>query len=307
MKSRVLSELRPYLIAFVSSAVPALIFTLLVRLCFMNEVFLRTLFTLLAWLGGAAALLSPLIIALVRFSRLLYAPAAPKAPNAAAEPASAPIAPEPAASAPAAPEPAPAPIAPEPAPAAPDPKPTNPARPAVSRRQVTAHFLTGYCFLLLGGGVLLASVFLLLPAVDLIPLFLLLPAVDLIPLFGVSAQDILSAVYAFLSSEPVLYLELVLLLFSWAAFELLFLMALPAIGCTFPQGARVAVPVLAFLACTFFVFPYLTDNVLLPVLSLIASWSIPFAALLLFLAYAVCALLCFVLIDGSLRSPSNRR
>ena len=76
MKSRVLSELRPYLIAFVSSAVPALVFTLLVRLCFMNEVFLRTLFTLLAWLGGAAALLSPLIIALVRFSRLLYAPTA---------------------------------------------------------------------------------------------------------------------------------------------------------------------------------------------------------------------------------------
>ena len=295
MKSRVLSELRPYLIAFVSSAVPALIFTLLVRLCFMNEVFLRTLFTLLAWLGGAAALLSPLIIALVRFSRLLYAPAAPKAPNAAAEPASAPIAPEPAASAPAAPEPAPAPIAPEPAPAAPDPKPTNPARPAVSRRQVTAHFLTGYCFLLLGGGVLLASV------------FLLLPAVDLIPLFGVSAQDILSAVYAFLSSEPILYLELALILLAWAAFELLFLMALPAIGHTLPQGAHIAVPVLAFFACTFFAFPYVTENVLLPVLSLIASWSIPFAALLLFLAYAVCALLCFVLIDGSLRSPSNRR
>ena len=270
MKSRVLNELKPYLIAFVSSAVPALVFTLLVRLCFMNEVFLRTLFTLLALLGGAAALLSPLIIALVRFSRLLYAPAAPKAPNAAAEPASALNAPEP----------APAPIAPK------------PARPAVSRRQVTIHFLTGYCFLLLGVGVLLASV------------FSLLPAVDLIPLFGVSAQDILSAVYAFLSSEPVLYLELVLLLFSWAAFELLFLMALPAIGCTFPQGARVAVPVLAFLACTFFVFPYLTDNVLLPVLSLIASWSIPFAALLLFLAYAVCALLCFVLIDGSLRTSS---
>ena len=283
MKSRVLSELRPYLIAFVSSAVPALVFTLLVRLCFMNEVFLRTLFTLLAWLGGAAALLSPLIIALVRFSRLLYAPtAAPE--KAAAEPAPAPIAPEPAA--------APDPKSPKPAP---DPKPTNPARPAVSRRQVAAHFLTGYCFLLLGEGVLLASV------------FLLLPAVDLIPLFGVSAQDILSAVYAFLSSEPVLYLELVLLLLAWAAFELLFLMALPAIGCTFPQGARVAVPVLAFLACTFFVFPYLTDNVLLPVLSLIASWSIPFAAFLLFLAYAVCALLCFVLIDGSLRSHSNRR
>ena len=284
MKSRVLSELRPYLIAFVSSAVPALVFTLLVRLCFMNEVFLRTLFTLLAWLGGAAALLSPLIIALVRFSRLLYAPAAPKAPNAAAEPAPAPIAPEPAA--------APDPKSPKPAP---DPKPTNPARPAVSRRQVAAHFLTGYCFLLLGEGVLLASV------------FLLLPAVDLIPLFGVSAQDILSAVYAFLSSEPVLYLELVLLLLAWAVFELLFLMALPAIGYTLPQGARIAVPVLAFLACTFFVFPYLTDNVLLPVLSLIASWSIPFAALLLFLAYAVCALLCFVLIDGSLRSHSNRR
>ena len=283
MKSRVFTEIKPYLIAFVSSAVPALVFTLLVRLCFMNEVFLRTLFTLLAWLGGAAALLSPLIIALVRFSRLLYAPtAAPE--KAAAEPAPAPIAPEPAA--------APDPKSPKPAP---DPKPTNPARPAVSRRQVAAHFLTGYCFLLLGGGVLLASV------------FLLLPAVDLIPLFGVSAQDILSAVYAFLSSEPVLYLELVLLLLAWAAFELLFLMALPAIGCTFPQGARVAVPVLAFLACTFFVFPYLTDNVLLPVLSLIASWSIPFAALLLFLAYAVCALLCFVLIDGSLRSPSNRR
>ena len=282
MKSRVLSELRPYLIAFVSSAVPALVFTLLVRLCFMNEVFLRTLFTLLAWLGGAAALLSPLIIALVRFSRLLYAPAAPKAPNAAAEPAPAPIAPEPAA----APDPK------SPKPIAPDPKPTNPARPAVSRRQVAAHFLTGYCFLLLGGGILIASV------------FLLLPAVDLIPLFGVSAQDILSAVYAFLSSEPILYLELALILFAWAAFELLFLMALPAIGCTFPQGARVAVPVLAFLACTFFVFPYLTDNVLLPVLSLIASWSIPFAAFLLFLAYAVCALLCFVLIDGSLRTSS---
>ena len=62
MKSRVLSELRPYLIAFASSAVPALIFTLLVRLWLMNEVFLRTLFTLHAWLGGAAALLSPLII-----------------------------------------------------------------------------------------------------------------------------------------------------------------------------------------------------------------------------------------------------
>ena len=279
MKNRVFTEIKPYLIAFVSSAVPALVFTLLVRLCFMNEVFLRTLFTLLAWLGGAAALLSPLIIALVRFSRLLYAPAAPKAPNAAAEPAPAPAA-------------APDPKSPKPAP---DPKPTNPARPVISRRQVAAHFLTGYCFLLLGEGVLLASV------------FLLLPAVDLIPLFGVSAQDILSAVYAFLSSEPVLYLELVLLLLAWAAFELLFLMALPAIGCTFPQGARVAVPVLAFLACTFFVFPYLTDNVLLPVLSLIASWSIPFAALLLFLAYAVCALLCFVLIDGSLRSPSNRR
>ena len=283
MKSRVFTEIKPYLIAFVSSAVPALVFTLLVRLWLMNEVFLRTLFTLLAWLGGAAALLSPLIIALVRFSRLLYAPtAAPE--KAAAEPAPAPIAPEPAA--------APDPKSPKPAP---DPKPTNPARPVISRRQVAAHFLTGYCFLLLGGGVLLASV------------FLLLPAVDLIPLFGVSAQDILSAVYAFLSSEPILYLELALILFAWAAFELLFLMALPAIGCTFPQGARVAVPVLAFLACTFFVFPYLTDNVLLPVLSLIASWSIPFAAFLLFLAYAVCALLCFVLIDGSLRSPSNRR
>ena len=270
MKSRVLSELRPYLIAFVSSAVPALIFTLLVRLCFMNEVFLRTLFTLLAWLGGAAALLSPLIIALVRFSRLLYAPAAPKAPNAAAEPASAPIAPEP----------APAPIAPK------------PARPAVSRRQVAAHFLTGYCFLLLGGGVLLAS------------LFLLLPAVDLIPLFGVSAQDIFSAVYAFLSSEPILYLELALILLAWAAFELLFLMALPAIGHTLPQGAHIAVPVLAFFACTFFAFPYVTENVLLPLLSLVASWSVVFAAFLLFLAYAVCALLCFVLIDGSLRTSS---
>lgn len=282
MKSRVLSELRPYLIAFVSSAVPALVFTLLVRLCFMNEVFLRTLFTLLAWLGGAAALLSPLIIALVRFSRLLYAPAAPKAPNAAAEPAPAPIAPEPAA----APDPK------SPKPVAPDPKPTNPARPAVSRRQVAAHFLTGYCFLLLGGGILIASV------------FLLLPAVDLIPLFGVSAQDILSAVYAFLSSEPILYLELALILFAWAAFELLFLMALPALGHTLPQGAHIAVPVLAFFACTFFAFPYVTENVLLPLLSLVASWSIPFAAFLLFLAYAVCALLCFVLIDGSLRTSS---
>ena len=281
MKSRVLSELRPYLIAFVSSAVPALVFTLLVRLCFMNEVFLRTLFTLLAWLGGAAALLSPLIIALVRFSRLLYAPAAPKAPNAAAEPAPAPIAPEPAA--------APDPKSPKPAP---DPKPTNPARPVISRRQVAAHFLTGYCFLLLGEGVLLASV------------FLLLPAVDLIPLFGVSAQDILSAVYAFLSSEPILYLELALILFAWAAFELLFLMALPALGHTLPQGAHIAVPVLAFFACTFFAFPYVTENVLLPLLSLVASWSIPFAAFLLFLAYAVCALLCFVLIDGSLRTSS---
>ena len=278
MKSRVLNELKPYLIAFVSSAVPALVFTLFVRLWLMNEVFLRTLFTLLAWLGGAAALLSPLIIALVRFSRLLYAPAAPKAPNAAAEQASAPAAPETAPAQTSAPMPAPKSV-----------------RPLISRRQVTIHFLTGYCFLLLGVGVLLASV------------FSLLPAVDLIPLFGVSAQDILSAVYAFLSSEPVLYLELVLLLLAWAAFELLFLMALPAIGCTFPQGARVAVPILAFLACTFFVFPYLTDNVLLPVLSLIASWSIPFAAFLLFLAFAVCALLCFVLIDGSLRSPSNRR
>lgn len=280
MKSRVLVELRPYLIAFVSSAVPALVFTLLVRLCFMNEVFLRTLFTLLAWLGGAAALLSPLIIALVRFSRLLYAPtAAPE--KAAAEPAPAPIAPEPAA--------APDPKSPKPAP---DPKPTNPARPVISRRQVAAHFLTGYCFLLLGEGVLLASV------------FLLLPAVDLIPLFGVSAQDILSAVYAFLSSEPILYLELALILFAWAAFELLFLMALPALGHTLPQGARIAVPVLAFLACTFFIFPFLTDNVLLPVLSLIASWSVVFAAFLLFLAFAVCALLCFVLIDGSLRTSS---
>lgn len=283
MKSRVFTEIKPYLIAFVSSAVPALVFTLLVRLWLINEVFLRTLFTLLAWLGGAAALLSPLVIALVRFSRLLYAPtAAPE--KAAAKQASAPVAPEPAAAL--------DPKSPKPAP---DPKPINPARPVISRRQVATHFLTGYCFLLLGGGILIASV------------FLLLPAIDLIPLFGVSAQDILSAVYAFLSSEPVLYLELVLLLLAWAAFELLFLMALPAIGCTLQQGARVAVPVLAFLACTFFVFPYLTDNVLLPVLSLIASWSIPFAAFLLFLAYAVCALLCFVLIDGSLRSPSNRR
>ena len=291
MKSRVLTELRPYLIAFVSSAVPALVFTLLVRLCFMNEVFLRTLFTLLAWLGGAAALLSPLIIALVRFSRLLYAPAAPKAPNAAAEPASALNAPEPA-PAPIAPEPAAAPDPKSPKPVAPDPKPTNPARPVISRRQVAAHFLTGYCFLLLGGGVLLASV------------FLLLPAVDLIPLFGVSAQDILSAVYAFLSSEPILYLELALILFAWAAFELLFLMALPALGHTLPQGAHIAVPVLAFFACTFFAFPYVTENVLLPLLSLVASWSIVFAAFLLFLAFAVCALLCFVLIDGSLRTSS---
>lgn len=285
MKSRVLTEIKSYLIAFVSSAVPALVFTLLVRLWLMNEVFLRTLFTLLAMLGGAAALLSPLIIALVRFSRLLYAPAAPKVPNAAAEPTSAPAA---SASEPAAPSPASS------EPAAPKPSP-KPARPAVSRRQVTAHFLTGYCFLLLGGGVLLASV------------FSLLPAVDLIPLFGVSAQVIFSAVYAFLSSEPILYLELALILFAWAAFELLFLMALPAIGYTLPQGARIAVPVLAFLACTFFAFPYVTENVLLPLLSLIASWSVVFAALLLFLAYAVCALLCFVLIDGSLRSPSNRR
>ena len=280
MKSRVFTEIKPYLIAFVSSAVPALVFTLLVRLWLMNEVFLRTLFTLLAWLGGAAALLSPLIIALVRFSRLLYAPAAPKAPNAAAEPASALNAPEPAASAPASPESA-----------APKPSPQF-ARPAVSRRQVTAHFLTGYCFLLLGEGVLLASV------------FSLLPAVDLIPLFGVSAQDILSAVYAFLSSEPILYLELALILLAWAAFELLFLMALPAIGHTLPQGAHIAVPVLAFFACTFFAFPYVTENVLLPLLSLVASWSVVFAAFLLFLAYAVCALLCFVLIDGSLRTSS---
>ena len=288
--SRVLTEIKPYLIAFVSSAVPALVFTLLVRLWLMNEVFLRTLFTLLAWLGGAAALLSPLVIALVRFSRLLYAPTAPNG----AEQAPAPSAPAPASSEPAEPEPAsaaPSPASPEAAASAPMPAP-KPARPVVSRRQVTIHFLTGYCFLLLGVGVLLASV------------FLLLPAVDLIPLFGVSAQDILSAVYAFLSSEPVLYLELALILLAWAAFELLFLMALPAIGYTLPQGARVAVPVLAFLACTFFVFPFLTDNVLLPVLSLIASWSIPFAALLLFLAYAVCALLCFVLIDGSLRTSS---
>ena len=285
MKSRVLTEIRPYLVAFVSSAVPALVFTLLVRLWLMNEVFLGTLFTLFAWLGGAAALLSPLVIALVRFSRLLYAPTAQQAPNAAAEQATAPAA---SASEPAAPSPASSePAAPKPAPKA--------VRPAVSRRQVTIHFLTGYCFLLLGGGVLLASV------------FLLLPAVDLIPLFGVSAQDIFSAVYAFLSSEPVLYLELALILLAWAAFELLFLMALPAIGYTLPQGARIAVPVLAFLACTFFAFPYVTENVLLPVLSLVASWSIVFAALLLFLAYAVCALLCFVLIDGSLRSPSNRR
>lgn len=291
MKSRVLVEIRPYLIAFVSSAVPALVFTLLVRLCFMNEVFLRTLFTLLAWLGGAAALLSPLIIALVRFSRLLYAPAAPKAPNAAAEPASALNAPEPA-PAPIAPEPAAAPDPKSPKPVAPDPKPTNPARPVISRRQVAAHFLTGYCFLLLGGGILIASV------------FLLLPAVDLIPLFGVSAQDILSAVYAFLSSEPILYLELALILFAWAAFELLFLMALPALGHTLPQGAHIAVPVLAFFACTFFAFPYVTENVLLPLLSLVASWSVVFAAFLLFLAYAVCALLCFVLIDGSLRTSS---
>lgn len=274
MKSRVLVELRPYLIAFVSSAVPALVFTLLVRLCFMNEVFLRTLFTLLAWLGGAAALLSPLIIALVRFSRLLYAPtAAPE--KAAAEPASALNAPEPAPAQTPSPNPAP-----------------NSARLAVSRKQVTAHFFMGYCFLLLGEGVLLASV------------FLLLPAVDLIPLFGVSAQDILSAVYAFLSSEPILYLELALILLAWAAFELLFLMALPAIGHTLPQGAHIAVPVLAFFACTFFAFPYVTENVLLPLLSLVASWSIPFAAFLLFLAYAVCALLCFVLIDGSLRTSS---
>lgn len=280
MKSRVLVELRPYLIAFVSSAVPALVFTLLVRLCFMNEVFLRTLFTLLAWLGGAAALLSPLIIALVRFSRLLYAPAAPKAPKAAAEPASAPNAPEPAASAPASPESAAPKLSPQ------------FARSVISRRQVAAHFLTGYCFLLLGEGVLLASV------------FLLLPAVDLIPLFGVSAQDIFSAVYAFLSSEPVLYLELALILFAWAAFELLFLMALPALGHSLPQGAHIAVPVLAFFACTFFAFPYVTDNVLLPLLSLIASWSVVFAAFLLFLAFAVCALLCFVLIDGSLRTSS---
>lgn len=291
MKSCVLNEIKPYLIAFVASAVPALVFTLLVRLCFMNEVFLRTLFTLLAMLGGAAALLSPLIIALVRFSRLLYAPAAPKAPNAAAEPASALNAPEPA-PAPIAPEPAAAPDPKSPKPIAPDPKPTNPARPVISRRQVAAHFLTGYCFLLLGGGVLLASV------------FLLLPAVDLIPLFGVSAQDILSAVYAFLSSEPILYLELALILFAWAAFELLFLMALPALGHTLPQGAHIAVPVLAFFACTFFAFPYVTENVLLPLLSLVASWSVVFAAFLLFLAYAVCALLCFVLIDGSLRTSS---
>ena len=286
MKSRVLTELRPYLIAFVSSAVPALVFTLLVRLCFMNEIFLGTLFTLFAWLGGAAALLSPLVIALVRFSRLLYAPTAQQAPNAAAEQAPAPAAPETASA---------QTSAPMPAASAPDSKSPKAVLPAVSRRQVTIHFLTGYCFLLLGGGVLLASV------------FLLLPAVDLIPLFGVSAQDIFSAVYAFLSSEPVLYLELVLILLAWAAFELLFLMALPAIGYTLPQGARIAVPVLAFFACTFFVFPFLTDNVLLPLLSVIASWSIVFAALLLFLAYAVCALLCFVLIDGSLRSPSSRR
>ena len=274
MKSRVLTEIKPYLIAFVSSAVPALVFTLLVRLWLMNEVFLGTLFTLFAWLGGAAALLSPLVIALVRFSRLLYAPTAQQAPNAAAEQATAPAAPETAPAQTSAPK---------------------PVRPAVSRRQVTIHFLTGYCFLLLGGGVLLASV------------FSLLPAVDLIPLFGVSAQDIFSAVYAFLSSEPVLYLELALILLAWAAFELLFLMALPALGHTLPQGAHIAVPVLAFFACTFFAFPYVTENVLLPLLSVIASWSIVFAALLLFLAYAVCALLCFVLIDGSLRSSSSRR
>lgn len=284
MKSRVLSELRPYLIAFVSSAVPALVFTLLVRLWLSEAAFLRVLFMLLALLCGTAALLSPLIIALVRFSRLLYAPTAPNT----ADQAPAPFAPEPAAPSPASSEPADHATSVSPA----SPKPV---RPAVSRKQVAAHFLMGYCFLLLGGGVLLASV------------FLLLPAVDLIPLFGVSAQDIFSAVYAFLSSEPVLYLELVLLLFAWAAFELLFLMALPAIGCTFPQGARVAVPVLAFFACTFFVFPYLTANVLLPVFSLVASWSIVFAAFLLILAYAVCALLCFVLIDSSLRSPSSRR
>ena len=86
MKSRVLSELRPYLIAFVSSAVPALVFTLLVRLWLSEAAFLRVLFMLLALLCGTAALLSPLIIALVRFTRLLYAPTAPNSADQAPAP-----------------------------------------------------------------------------------------------------------------------------------------------------------------------------------------------------------------------------
>ena len=148
-----------------------------------------------------------------------------------------------------------------------------------------------------------ALVFVLLGAAVFLPCALaLLPLIDLMPVLGVSAEDILSVVYAYLSFEPILIFEAVLLLLLMLSFELAFLYFLCASGQHFPM-LRGAMPFLVYLFCTVVVFPLLTDYLLLPVFFYIGAWSMPFAGLaaVLFFGLVDAALLYFVYMTLSRR------
>ena len=146
--------------------------------------------------------------------------------------------------------------------------------PVSCRAQLALRFLLAFGFFVAGAVILLACT---LAVVQL---------VDLVSLVGASAEDIFSAVYGFLSSEPILVPEVVLLLLLMAVFDLAFLFAVCAMGQYMPVSRGVTVILLYFLM-TIVVFPALSNYLLLPVFLLIGNWSLPFAGLVGILFYAL--------------------
>lgn len=146
--------------------------------------------------------------------------------------------------------------------------------PVSCRVQLALRFLLCYLSFVLGAVVLIVC------TCSLVQL------VDLISLVGASWEDILSAVYGFLSSEPVLVLEVVVLLLLSGAFEAAFLFAVCAAGQYVP-ASRGVVAVLLYCLFTFVIFPPLSNYLLLPLFFYIGAWSLPFAGLLAILFYCI--------------------
>ena len=146
--------------------------------------------------------------------------------------------------------------------------------PVSCRVQLALRFLLAFGFLVAGAVIFLACT------------LALVQLVDLVSLVGASAEDIFSAVYGFLSSEPILVPEVVLLLLLMAVFDLAFLFAICAMGQYMPASRGVTAVLLYFLM-TIVVFPALSNYLLLPVFLLIGAWSLPFAGLVGILFYAL--------------------